>query len=731
MPYQPFLIGDGKYTTGLFDYLKPWVSPGDSFTELNNAYIYRGVLQKRQGLLKVGQMPYEDLLVQGSNTASYSGTLPAFPVVAGSVSFNAGVQTLTDNGDGTLGGDGSGTIDYTSGAYSLTFNASVTTGTPIFVIYTLVTGNPIMGMFQWTDEDTGAGTLVIYDTKRAAYYDTSTNVFVPINSVSQTLWIDDGSTNSISLTSNFVNLTPYTVTISYPSHTTTDNGSGGFAGSGAIQNTTTVNYTTGIITLNLSANSAGRVFTLTTTLSGDYFTGNSSQFFNFVNWLGELYATNNKDPITLYDGTNLSRPPFAITAANNVAFINNIQTSLDIDVYKNRLLIERPTLVNNPGNNGVQGQSIYWSAINNPSNFITDVTGNGGFSQATTDDFIQSCKLLRDQLIVFFQQSTWVFKWTQNQFNPFIWQKISSTKATTAPYACIEYDERITSMGQKGLIACDGVNVQRYDTGIIDVFLKEIDQKHFAQCFGIRFDSTNQSFMLFPSSGTTNTLSDAALVYNFAENTWSIFDYDSSDASRLPSVLGIYEIVNDVTWADFGVDPLLTEYPDWASCDFAWNSFSDADGAPDLLMGAQTGIVYQITQGDTDYGTSINSYIQSIRFNPFANLGQKTSFGFIDIYYSVESIIGLLPSSVLTIDFSVDNSQNSQSTKILTLDGKIGQDTAFKRIYINMVGEFLQMEIQSIQTTIIFNGVETVIPPGNFEILGMILWASPAGRITP
>ena len=35
--------------TGLYDYLQPWIRPQDAFEPLVNAYIYRGVLQKRNG----------------------------------------------------------------------------------------------------------------------------------------------------------------------------------------------------------------------------------------------------------------------------------------------------------------------------------------------------------------------------------------------------------------------------------------------------------------------------------------------------------------------------------------------------------------------------------------------------------------------------------------------------------------------------------------------------------
>jgi hypothetical protein len=52
------------------------------------------------------------------------------------------------------------------------------------------------------------------------------------------------------------------------------------------------------------------------------------------------------------------------------------------------------------------------------------------------------------------------------------------------------------------------------------------------------------------------------------------------------------------------------------------------------------------------------------------------------------------------------------------LDGPVNSDFTFKRIYINLIGEFIQMEIDP--------DVDSYM-----QFLGFILWVSPAGRLTP
>lgn len=723
--FKPFLISE--FPTGLFNYLEPWIRPNDAFEPLVNAYVYRGSVYKRDGDLpfgNTGRLRYEDCVTLATGDgahSTYSGTLSNHPITSGTFTIEAktagGMISLTDNGDGTLSGNmgSTGTINYTSGAWTVNFNGNnVSNGYPVIGCYiytpTLISSpvsHPIMAIKQFIDETNNFKFLVVCDTRRACVFNNNTFDFDPLNLVSQTLWVGQSGVTSINLNVGWGGIVPYSVTISDSVDSMTDDGIGGFPGAGNMLNTSTINYTTGAITLNITAANT-RTYTITLELAGDYFTGNSSNFFNSTNWkptnssTAYLYLTNNVDRVTLFDGTNLSRPPFPITLSHQGSFTNDITTCLDIKVYKNRLLLLRPTIV---GTSSPDAQSIRYSALFNPFNFVADVAGNGGEISAPTSDWIQASQFLRDTLIVFFQDSTWTFRFTNSSVDPFRWDKINSSKSTNAPYATIDYDERITSMGAKGLIACDGVNVQRYDLPIIDQF-EDINQDAFQQCFGQRYDVLNQSWMLYPSEENNSSVSDKVLIYNFIENTWATYDLSLS-------CLGLYFGIKDVTWDDFAVGtPLGTQYPDWDSADFTWNSFLNQSLAPVLLGGSNDGIVYELNNGVTDNGTAITTTITSTRWNPFVGLGQRTQFGYIDIYYQVN------PGTVATFNFYVNNSDSVAASRILTMDGPTSDDVAWKRIYINLIGEFIRMEMTSSSTS-------------SLKIVGMILWADQAGRLTP
>jgi len=63
-------------------------------------------------------------------TTTLTGTLDVVPVRSGTVTITCGSVTCTDNGSGTLTGTGvTGTIDYTSGAISLTYTTAPASGT--------------------------------------------------------------------------------------------------------------------------------------------------------------------------------------------------------------------------------------------------------------------------------------------------------------------------------------------------------------------------------------------------------------------------------------------------------------------------------------------------------------------------------------------------------------------------------------------------------------------------
>lgn len=176
--YKPFPIRD--FRSGQVTNKEPWLIPEDAFPSITNGFIRNGVLQKRLGHSQFAEMVHfvNDEAV-ADTTNPVQGTLSNIPVralKAGSVIFTDSTgtpQVMTDDGDGGFTGDGTGTINYTTGVYSLTWDAGPTG--PITVDYSFVPGNAIMGIANHTPA-AGGSNLLVFDTLRVAKWNVSTSV---------------------------------------------------------------------------------------------------------------------------------------------------------------------------------------------------------------------------------------------------------------------------------------------------------------------------------------------------------------------------------------------------------------------------------------------------------------------------------------------------------------------------------------------------------------------------
>jgi len=101
-----------------------------------------------------------DNLANGDGaTVNFSGSLQNPPVIIGSLFITSddvnNVQLqLVDQGDGTLTGDGTGTIDYITGAYNVTFNTAPSSSAVIYAKYQGYSGNRPQGVLWWNNQFT-------------------------------------------------------------------------------------------------------------------------------------------------------------------------------------------------------------------------------------------------------------------------------------------------------------------------------------------------------------------------------------------------------------------------------------------------------------------------------------------------------------------------------------------------------------------------------------------------
>ncbi len=195
MTYSPYLIAN--YSTGVDKRLQPWLIPDDAQEQLFDGYVYRGTMSKREG--------YKYLATGGQAGLSYREsrivrTLTAVPMVGaingvnktytlagngqiarGSVGVISTVplQGLVDAGSGVFVGAGTGTINYLTGAISVTFTAAPTAGT-VTVTYSYMPGNPVMMIANFVTS-TNIKELIVADTRYVNRYNSTSNILEDIS----------------------------------------------------------------------------------------------------------------------------------------------------------------------------------------------------------------------------------------------------------------------------------------------------------------------------------------------------------------------------------------------------------------------------------------------------------------------------------------------------------------------------------------------------------------------
>lgn len=190
MSYQSFLIAN--YATGLDRELQPWLLPNDAFVELLDGFVYRGVTNKRDGYSGFAnglKSTYTEsrMVHQIANVAPATGAIDGVnrtytwtlttPVARGRVTVTGSnpPQTLTDDGNGAFSGvDGTGTINYTTGAVSITFTLPPALASTVLLTYSYHQGLPVMGVMNFYPTN-NVRQLIVADTRYVNRYNPSTD----------------------------------------------------------------------------------------------------------------------------------------------------------------------------------------------------------------------------------------------------------------------------------------------------------------------------------------------------------------------------------------------------------------------------------------------------------------------------------------------------------------------------------------------------------------------------
>jgi hypothetical protein len=486
-----FFIAPYDQNSGLQTNVKPWLIPDEAFSELNNAYVFRGRVRKRFGSRWLGDSPL------GTRLGINIGT-----ITAGSLSGN--VRTiLADAGMPTSIGQ----------AFSI--------GTIVFTVF-----NPVVGPQQMLRTD---------NSLAPATYDLTTSNF-NITAVA----LPDGTPVIF-----YPNL-PVMGLLTYEQISINDEFVVGFD--------TRYAYTFVMGAWNRIGAEA--------TPGAAVWTGDNSQFFWSTTWTGAdasakiFFVTNfnENEPnfMRYYDGTQWNNFNPQIDATPN--FLNSARI---IVPFKNRLVAfntwEGPANAL-PGTN--YSNRCRYSQVGSPldsSAWRQDIPGRGNAIDASTTEAIITVEFVKDRLIVFFERSTWELVYTGNQAYPFNWQQINTELGAESTFSIVPFDKICIGVGNVGIHACNGANVERIDEKIPDtVFDIHNDGQGVFRVYGIRDFYVEMVYWTFPDTQASDDFPypNRVLIFNYKTGTWAFNDDSITCFGYFQPVNGILWTSTTITWDD-------------------------------------------------------------------------------------------------------------------------------------------------------------------------------------
>jgi hypothetical protein len=517
--------------------IESFLVDNDSFPILENAYLFRGRIERRSCFTPVGIDGRLKLIV---GTTDVSGNLTLLDGTGGLV-IPTGVATFLINGSRLTdpGGSSPATL-LTTGAVTGTLNRTsgllATNAAGASVIY--LPSLPVMGLKVREQDMLNDELLLAFDTRYSYIFDVGTNDFINASFFKTTgnSFVWTGSDSDLFWTTNYRTVLWATNSV---------------VGYHATEEASPVSEGDGIRWYDGPGVGLGWVnFNPQLTVAPTYLTGG----------LIILPYKNRLVVLNTLEGANL---------AGTIAFPQRVRWSQNGTPFYSIFPLNQ------------SAQSDAWRS---------DIVGKGGFIDAPTAESIVSAEFIKDTLIVYFERSTWQLVYTNNETLPFIWQKINTELGTESTFSIIPFDRGVFGLGNYGIISCDSVNVVRIDQKIPDeVFQIQNINNGVKRVSGIRDYNAQLAYWSYPirldeggDSVTYDlTFPNQVLVYNYLDGSWAEFD-------DCFTCFGYWQKFADVSWAQLPVS--------WLSRNSAWNSAVLQGRYPDVIAGNQRGFVLVFSQ---------------------------------------------------------------------------------------------------------------------------------------
>lgn len=586
MPYDRFLIA--PINTGYETDLKPWLIPDDAFAQLINTYVFRGRVRKRFGTLPTGtgstssatRYLHSRLAVNVGTidgTSSLSGTVPGAIFSVGQ-QFSVGDAVFTIFQTGNVAMKSNTTA---TGTFNMANGNFTITGASINTAVYWYPSQPVMGIAQYQVGQINSFPTYAFDT--------------------QFVYTFDGTQWQRSI-----------------------------LGTPPVWHGTDTNF---------------------------FWTAN---YNNSIDGLAFLFVTNFQATVPVPLGTDDSIWTFEQTAGwatfepvilTSGAFVSTCRL---ISYFKQRLLLIN-TIENDgstaPGVNTAYKNRVRYSHNASPfannaflergSSYMGTFADGAGFIDLDTDEEIISAEFIKDRLILFCESSSWEIVFTNNPLQPFLQQKINTELGSEATFSSVPFDKQILTMGNVGVHACTGANVQRVDQKIPDqVFDIQDKESGVERVYGIRDYFTELVYWTFPADNqlSFNKYPDRILVYNYKNQSWALF-------TDCITAFGYFGQQQDLSWSEATFT--------WAEADMSWDSGVIEAQFRQIVAGNQQGFMLIVSPDTANNAQSMiitNAVISGLRVNLTIINHNLVDGDFINI----NGVSGILLNGIYKIQQAID-----------------------------------------------------------------------------
>lgn len=620
------------FKSGVQKNKKPFLFVDDAFISLQNAYVWREEVKKREGIQLIGRFRRVFTAASIGNSGAspwtintiYSTYTPAVVPEATaeidprSVVIVFGGITFTDQGNGLLTSPtpgNSGYINYLTGVVVLTHTAGA--GVAATATFGYYPGLPAMGILTreiQDDDDT-----VWFDTKYAYTHDgsdfqeflspsvtwngTNSDFFWSANyrgSDSQTrLFFVTNFVRSAGSPMRYTNGTTWTdfqpiIGSTTQTEVLTPSLAGGSAGYGPVS-LTKFPIVEGTVVITVSENEATEddlVFRDTPKDGTLVSSGLNTGTINYTTGAIQLFF----NPVLPGSGT------WTVTAVYNQGG-TYLFTARILIPYYGRLVALNTWEGTTIGSSVNIFNRARFSQIGSPIQqdaWRSDVFGKGGFIDAPVNQDIISATFYKNTLIVFFENSTWRLQYIGEYGTPFIWERISSDFGSESTFSAVLFDSGVLAVGDRAIVGSSGGDVQRIDLDIPDtVYDFKNSEEGPKRVHGVRDFKKEVVYWTYPDYDnfqlpTEQFYPNRTLLYNYRNNTWAFF-------RNTVTCYGQFKYPANITWDRLDVF--------WDNENVFWDNGAQAK-MPLIASGNQQGFAH--FYGYADVETGADSTIDAI-----------------------------------------------------------------------------------------------------------------------